>query len=153
VYATVAERNGSVSKVAGSVRPARTPVPGPGVTVPAPRMPESPIRPRPQTPKRKAPPVRLTRRGRVVVTAAAVLVIGAVSLVAASAAQATSHRGPQAKGNLAKMVVLSGQSLWSIAESAEPNADPRAVIEQIRQLNSLPGYQVTPGETLWVPQS
>jgi hypothetical protein len=166
VYATVAERNGSVSKVAGSVRPARTLVPGPGATVPATRTPESPIGRRPQTakrpaaqapkrsvPKRKTPPVRLTRRGRVVVTAAAVLVIGAVSLVAASAAQATSHRGPQAKGNLAKMVVLSGQSLWSIAESAEPNADPRAVIEQIRQLNSLPGYQVTPGETLWVPES
>lgn len=159
MYATVAERNGSVSKVAGSVRPAQT-------RVPAARMPESPVRGRPARPashaakrpaspaaKRKAPPVRLTRRGRVVVTAAAVLAIGAVSLVAASAAQATSHRGPQAKGNLEKMVVLSGQSLWSIAESAEPNADPRAVIEQIRQLNSLPGYQVTPGEILWVPES
>jgi len=108
-------------------------------------------RPRPVAGKRS--PVRLTRRGRVVVTVGAVLVIGAVSLVAASAAQATSHRGPQVKGNLVKMVVLSGQNLWSIAESAEPNADPRAVIEQIRQINSLSGYQLTAGQTLWVPES
>jgi hypothetical protein len=99
-----------------------------------------------------AGPVRLTRRGRMVVTALAALMIGGVSMVAASAAQATSHRGPAARGNLVKIVVRPGQDLWSIAEASEPDADTRAVIEQIRQLNSLSGYQVAAWETLWVPK-
>ena len=45
-----------------------------------------------------------------------------------------------------------GQSLWSLAEAYDPDADPRLVVQQIRQLNSMAGDQVQPGEVLWVPR-
>jgi hypothetical protein len=87
-----------------------------------------------------------------VVTALAALVIAVTSMVAAGAAQATSHPGQAGRGNLVRVMVRPGQSLWSIAEGSEPGADTRVVIEQIRQLNSLAGYGITPGEVLWVPR-
>lgn len=111
-------------------------------------------------------PLRLTRRGRIVVTVAAVLAIGAASMALAGAAQATGHSGtgsgsgaPAATATLGapgsgvtKVVIRPGQSLWSVAESYDPNADTRRVIQQILQLNSLTSDQVQPGQTLWVPR-
>jgi hypothetical protein len=103
--------------------------------------------------------VRLTRRGRLVVT----VILTAVSLslvvlawlaVAARAAQATD--GGQSPGavyqNLTSVVVHPGQTLWSIAAQAEPAADPRAVMKQIIELNALHGTSVVPGQRLWVPR-
>jgi hypothetical protein len=51
-----------------------------------------------------------------------------------------------------QIVVKPGQSLWSIALSAEPQADPRAVIQQIVEFNALGSQVVVPGESLWVPR-
>jgi hypothetical protein len=98
------------------------------------------------------PAARLTRRGRVVAAGASALVIGALSIVLATAAQA-SHAGQAAPGRYAaKVEVRSGQSLWSLAEADDPDADPRLVVQQIQQLNSMAGDQVQPGEVLWVPR-
>jgi nucleoid-associated protein YgaU len=98
--------------------------------------------------------VRLTRRGRVVLTAAAVLIIGAVSMVVAGAAQATGHSGAPAGpgGGVAKVQVRPGDSLWSLAEAYDPGADTRLVIQDILQLNSMTSDQVQPGQVLWVPR-
>jgi len=103
--------------------------------------------------------VRLTRRGRLVVT----VMVAAVSLslvvlawlaIAARSAQATD--GSQSPGavyqNLTSVVVHPGQTLWSIASQAEPTADPRAVMQQIVELNALRGTSVVPGQRLWVPR-
>jgi hypothetical protein len=103
--------------------------------------------------------VRLTRRGRLVVT----VMLTAVSLslvvlawlaIAARGAQAAD--GGQSPGtvyqNLTSMVVHPGQTLWSIASQAEPTADPRAVMQQIIELNALHGTNVVPGQRLWVPR-
>ena len=101
-----------------------------------------------------APPLRLTRRGRVVVTVAAALLVTVISLLAAGVAQATNH-GPSpraARQNLVQVVVRPGQSLWSVAESADPGQDTRAVIQQIIDLNSLSGDTVFAGQQLWVPR-
>ncbi|HEY1639725.1 MAG TPA: LysM peptidoglycan-binding domain-containing protein [Streptosporangiaceae bacterium] len=101
-------------------------------------------------------PVRLTRRGRVVAgglaLAAAVALAGLLSLALAGGAQAVSH-GPARAGyqGMRQIVVQRGQSLWSIAAAAAPAADPRVVIPQIEQANSLGGSTVYAGETLWVP--
>ncbi len=98
--------------------------------------------------------LRLTRRGRLVVAAAAALLVTVMSLLAAGAAQATNH-GPSpraARQNLAQVVVRPGQSLWSVAESADPDQDTRAVIQQIIDLNSLSGDTVAAGQQLWVPR-
>jgi LysM repeat protein len=97
-------------------------------------------------------PLRLTRRGRVVATGVSALVIGVLSVTLATTAQAT-HDKPGSVGKyLAKVTVQPGDSLWSVAEAYDPDADTRLVIQQIQQLNSLSGDQVRPGEMLWVPR-
>lgn len=101
---------------------------------------------------------RLTRRGRRVVWAFAVLLLVAVLtpvlLALASGAQAADHGLPPSavRASMRHVVVKPGQSLWSIALNAEPQADPRAVIQQIMEFNALGSQVVAPGESLWVPQ-
>jgi hypothetical protein len=98
------------------------------------------------------PPARLTRRGRVVVAGVSALLIGALSVGFATAAQATRTGAGSPGRYVAKVTVLPGQSLWSLAEASDPNADTRLIIQQIQQLNSMSGDQVQPGEALWVPR-
>jgi nucleoid-associated protein YgaU len=99
-------------------------------------------------------PLRLTRRGRVVVAIAAALLLAVLSLVIAASAQATNHPAPSgaAQHYLTQVTVRSGQSLWSIAANADPDADTRAVIQQIIELNGLTGNVVFAGQRLWVPR-
>jgi LysM domain len=106
-------------------------------------------------PETANPPLRLTRRGRVVVAVAAALVLAALSLVIASAAQATNHPvSPRAaEQGLTQVTVHPGQSLWSVAESADPAADTRVVIQQIIELNGLTGNVVFAGQRLWIPRA
>ncbi|MDQ2811573.1 MAG: LysM peptidoglycan-binding domain-containing protein [Actinomycetota bacterium] len=111
---------------------------------------------RPVTPPAPAAsPLRLTRRGRIVVAVMAALLVAGLSLIIAGAAQATSHTAaPHATGaNLARVVVRPGQSLWSVAETSDPGADTRLVIQQIAQLNGLTSDTVFAGQRLWVPRS
>ena len=105
-------------------------------------------------PETANPPLRLTRRGRIVVAVLAALVLAALSLVIASAAQATNHpvSSGAAQRGLAQVTVHPGQSLWSVAESADPAADTRVVIQQIIELNGLTGNVVFAGQRLWVPR-
>ncbi len=114
---------------------------------------------RPGLSGRRKPGLRLTRRGRVVVAGAAALLV-TVAFAAASVetgtgtAQAASHAIPRrvAEPNLTQMTVGPGQSLWSVAENADPYADTRIVIQQIIEINALTGTIVQPGERLWVPR-
>ena len=141
--------------------------PGPQQTAPASRRDTPDVRHAALTPRRDTPaarsgrprdtpvaPLRLTRRGRVVVALAAALLVTMVSLLLAGVAQATND-GPSpraARENLAQVIVRPGQSLWSVAESADPDQDTRAVIQQIIDLNSLNGDTVFAGQQLWVPR-
>jgi hypothetical protein len=101
-------------------------------------------------------PVRLTRRGRLVVgglaIAAAAALASLLSLVLAGGALAANHGAARAGyQGMQQIVVQPGQTLWSIAAAAEPSADPRTVMPQIMEANSLSGSTVYSGETLWVP--
>jgi len=141
--------------------------PGPQQTAPASRRDTPDVRHAALTPRRDTPaarsgrprdtpvaPLRLTRRGRVVVALAAALLVTMVSLLLAGVAQATND-GPSpraARENLVQVIVGPGQSLWSVAESADPGQDTRAVIQQIIDLNSLNGETVFAGQQLWVPR-
>ena len=101
------------------------------------------------------PAVRLTRRGRVVAAGVSALAVGALSITLATAAQAAhaGPSGPSAPGRYAaKVEVRPGQSLWSLAQAYDPDADPRLVVQQIQQMNSMAGDQLQPGEVLWVPR-
>jgi LysM repeat protein len=113
----------------------------------------SSARPEPARDRAAAAPLRLTRRGRVVVAVAAALLLAALSLVIAASAQAMNHPVPRtAQQGLTQVIVRPGQSLWSVAENADPDADTRVVIQQIIELNSLTGDVVFAGQRLWVPR-
>jgi hypothetical protein len=139
--------------------PLDPPAPAPGQAPRPQPSSDQAARPRPARdqatrPETANPPLRLTRRGRVVVAVAAALVLAALSLVIASAAQATNHpvSSRAAQQGLAQVTVHPGQSLWSVAESADPAADTRVVIQQIIELNGLTGNVVFSGQRLWVPR-
>ena len=103
-------------------------------------------------------PLRLTPRGRLVVTGLAVIiVIVAVTLLwvgVAGSVQASSRRlAPRSPyEGMTQVVVRPGQTLWSIAASADPSADPWAVVQQISEVNALNGPMLQAGQLLWVPK-
>ncbi len=70
----------------------------------------------------------------------------AVVVVAALTAGPPSRR-------LVDVTVAPGDSLWSIAASSAPDRDPRAVIEEIKQLNDVSGDILPVGVVLRVPAS
>jgi hypothetical protein len=102
-------------------------------------------------------PLRLTRRGRLVMTVLAVLCVTVAVLMsillASGGAQAANHgQSGGAYQGMHQIVVGPGQTLWSIASAAEPTADPRAVVQQIMSVNALTGTSIQAGQLLWVPR-
>jgi hypothetical protein len=110
--------------------------------------------------------LRLTRRGRFVLTtlAAAPLVALAVfGTLAAGSAYAVgrapagvtqhvvAHDAGEAGAVVRHAVVRPGDSLWSIARRTAPQSDPRIVVREIAVLNNLTSTVLTPGESLAVP--
>jgi len=94
-----------------------------------------------------AAPLRITRRGRLALTAAVALPVLAASILWASpGALAGSTTGePEV------YTVLAGESLWDIAEMIAPEEDPRAIIDQIRSANGLSGAEVFLCDRLILP--
>ena len=102
-----------------------------------------------------APTVRLriTARGRRVVAflVALPLVLAlAVAVVGGGAALASNEAGASA-GSFTEITVMSGETLWSIAEELAPTSDPRDVVAQITRLNALSGGSVTAGQRIAIP--
>jgi hypothetical protein len=95
--------------------------------------------------------LRLTRRGRVVLTslAAIPLVVGALFFALNGGGAAAI--GDQAHVHFQYVTVEPGQSLWSIAETVAPNADPRDVIADVVSLNQLESAVVSPGQRIAIP--
>ena len=95
--------------------------------------------------------LRITRRGRVVLTAlvAAPLALG-VGLVALNGGAAVASKDA-AGASLEYVTVSSGQSLWDLAEEIAPSSDPRDVIASLVDLNRLPTSDVAAGQQLAVP--
>jgi len=139
----------------------RPPVPAPVRSVPARPAPvrsvpaapaaggSAPVRLRPG--QRPPVPVRLTRRGRVVlgglgvVTAVAVAALVGPSLVGSPA-------GPELElAGRATVTVHSGDTLWSIARSVAPEADPREVVDALQDVNGIDGAGLVPGQVLLLP--
>ena len=104
-------------------------------------------------------PIKLTRRGRVVVGVLIGLAVTAVAILiwfaVAGQAQASSQVGSRvpAGKSVSRVVVRPGETLWGIAAKADPAADPRAVIPEIIDLNSLSSTSVQVGQVLLVPKS
>ncbi|MEY3531862.1 MAG: hypothetical protein RLY68_864 [Actinomycetota bacterium] len=98
-------------------------------------------------------PIRLTRRGRFLVSIlsfVAMLAISLFSIVGLATASAKASN-ETASATTTQIVVAPGETLWTIAMRVNPEIDPRAVIEQIKDLNVLEGIDVYAGQVLLVP--
>jgi hypothetical protein len=98
-----------------------------------------------------APRLRITKRGRRVLTAAVALplVIAAVSL-ALSSGVATATSAATAN-DFSYVTIASGQSLWALAQQVAPHRDPRDVVDAIVALNHLQG-EIQPGQRIALPR-
>ena len=92
-------------------------------------------------------PVRLTRRGRVVV----VLMLLVLLVVGFSLGMAGQAAGPHTPGVARTVTVHPGESLWQVATRVAPDADPRLVVDQLVRINHLTGATVVTGQQLVVP--
>lgn len=101
--------------------------------------------------QRPSSSVRLTRRGRVVVFALALLVVLAVGLLLASGSVATDEPGTPEPTRV--VVVGSGDTLWDIAAGIADDGDVRAMVDKIEKLNALDSGMVVAGQRLVVPLS
>lgn len=97
-----------------------------------------------------AAPLRLTRRGRLLLAVAALLVLTGLLLSVGLVRAGSAVAGDGAPAT-ATVVVGAGETLWAIADRVDPERDPRAVIADIVALNDLSGHVVLPGQSLVVP--
>ena len=93
--------------------------------------------------------VRLTRRGRLVVLAAALVAVLAVGLFLASGSVATDEPGTPEPTRV--VLVGSGDTLWGIASDLAEDGDVRSMIDRISKLNALDSGMVVAGQQLVVP--
>ncbi|WP_309129093.1 LysM peptidoglycan-binding domain-containing protein [Microbacterium sp.] len=106
----------------------------------------------PMTAPVRATRLRLTARGRRVLLAVASAPLAAGVVFSALAGGSAIASGEQAPATSFETVtVMPGDTLWSIAADAAPDADPREVIDDIMRLNSLPSGMVQTGTTLALP--
>jgi len=92
----------------------------------------------------------LTRRGRVVVFAAALLVtLTALVLAVMPQVVATDTSGDPL--HVTQVTVQPGDTLWEIAAAANPGGDVTATVDEIGQLNALEEGQLRVGQELAVP--
>ncbi|WP_371403557.1 LysM peptidoglycan-binding domain-containing protein [Kribbella sp. NBC_00662] len=108
------------------------------------------------TPTRQRPEVepsvlRLTRRGRMLLTALSVLIFGSAIVVLGLRVSGVLEPGPHFTHTV-PVQVAPGQTLWSIAQNTNPTEDPATIVEKIADLNKLSSpADITPGETLQIP--
>jgi hypothetical protein len=159
---TVARSTAAVPTVAmpAAVRPTgvRSAAMSPAVVRPATPPPMRSARPPMRSTRPVRPPVRLTRRGRVVLLTGLCLLLGVLVVAALRipASQAADPAGPGSVsgpgGGPPVAVVQPGDTLWSVAARHLPSRDPYGVIEEIRRLNDLSGHIIHPGQELRLPE-
>ncbi len=101
------------------------------------------------------PPLRLTRRGKVVLIGIPLVLLAALLLSLAgffnSPAKASESAADLSVTPTVTVTVQPGQSLWAIAGTVDPGRDARDVVADIVQLNNLSAGAVQPGQQLYVP--
>ena len=110
----------------------------------------------PRTTTHTMSPVRLTRRGRVVVLLTLLsLLLVAFSLGRSAHSEASGRTPGQAQGTVAyaQTTVHQGETLWSVARRVAPGHDPRALVQRIRELNHLDSASVQAGQLLVLPKT
>lgn len=99
---------------------------------------------------RPVEPPRLTRRGRLAIVASlALLMFGAFSLGRSGTTEASTETSPVARVEV--VTVAPGETLWAVATRIAPGVDPRAVVDQIREINDLSSAELQVGQQLLLP--
>ncbi len=97
---------------------------------------------------RPASSVRLTRRGRLVVFAAGLLMVLLFGIWLAAGSTATDEAG---KTQVEVITVAPGETLWGIAAEVADGGDVGAMVAEIREMNDLDTSMVYAGQDLRVP--
>ena len=94
--------------------------------------------------------LRLTRRGRLVVFVAALLVtLSAMLLAVVPSVIATVTAGDPVP--VSEVTVQPGDTLWDIASAANPGGDVTQTVDEIAELNALSNGQLRVGQELTIP--
>ena len=114
-------------------------------------------------------PLRLTRRGRCLLTGLALLLLVVVAVLAtggpvvgvggvpgaagggAAATAGTDLGAVTAAAGAERVTVRPGETLWQIAHRVAPGTDPRETVAQILELNGLQTSEVQAGTALQLP--
>jgi LysM repeat protein len=94
--------------------------------------------------------LRITRRGRFVLATLIAVPVVAVSLLVTSPG-ALAESTP-VSNDFDYVTVMSGDTLWSIAELIDPTGDPRDTIAELMTLNQLSSASLSPGQELAIPR-
>ncbi|GAA1006891.1 hypothetical protein Aple_091780 [Acrocarpospora pleiomorpha] len=97
-----------------------------------------------------SPPVRLTRRGRIVL----ITFVAALTLLVlwyGTRAAVTASTGRPDHSGLPWVTVQEGDTLWEIATAVSEGNDPGPMVRQIMNLNGLPDPLIRPGSKLYLP--
>ena len=95
--------------------------------------------------------VRLTRRGRIVVLLASLLLAFAVGVMVAAGSVATGEAGTPEPTKV--ITVGSGDTLWAIATDLADDGNVRSMMSKIQSLNAMDSGTLDAGQRLVVPAS
>ncbi len=101
-------------------------------------------------PSALASSVRLTRRGRVVLVLA-LLVLATVAFTLGRVGTSHAATGGPVVVPYSQTTVHAGETLWSVAQRVAPGHDPRLVVEQLAALNHLRSGGLQVGQQLLLP--
>ena len=106
-------------------------------------------RPTPVRAVRAAGPVRLTRRGRLVVFLLAIVAVLAVGVLLAAGSVATPEPGVAEPTTV--VTVGTGDTLWELAAERAADGDVQEMVHRIERLNALDSSMLVAGQRLRVP--
>jgi LysM repeat protein len=95
-----------------------------------------------------AAPVRLTGRGRLVMSFA--VLAAALGILGVAAPQAFAL-GQHDRADVERVTLRPGETLWAIAQRTTPGVDPRETVARIQSMNGLSSSTVAAGRVLVVP--